>query len=394
MPLPAGLGRIALLLVVLACTLAAVPTEAVAAESRVLIALLPADVEQPPPGAVRPSVADLIDGHPELALGMLSATQSGYSPEQALLDLTAGTRTSRGTYDPSEPPEMSLLPLEEETRFPPPPPPPPPRPHVAPPRPRRVRGARRPDERRGARGGRPRRHRRRRLARAGCHARVAHAGAVARPPAGRRDAAAGLRRRSPARRADRGPQRRPAADRDGGSASRQRPAAAVDWDRRTRPVRRRLQLGHDAHRRDRRRHRRRADGPAPSRPAGARRDARPADPHRRRARRGRARRARRSPRRHRLAPHPGAADVLARVARGRAARRHPARPRRGSLRAAHRRARADLAACDGAAGGGARAERAGGAVPDRRRLVRAGAADRPPRAVAARPGGARGRRAR
>src|SRR5829696_2000720 len=120
MPLPAGLGRIALLLVVLACTLAAVPTEAVAAESRVLIALLPADVEQPPPGAVRPSVADLIDGHPELALGMLSATQSGYSPEQALLDLTAGTRTSRGTYDPSEPPEMSLLPLEEETRSRPP----------------------------------------------------------------------------------------------------------------------------------------------------------------------------------------------------------------------------------------------------------------------------------
>src|SRR5829696_1054878 len=113
MPLPAGLGRIALLLVVLACTLAAVPTEAVAAESRVLIALLPADVEQPPPGAVRPTVAALIDGHPELALGMVSATQSGYSPEQALLDLTAGTRTSRGTYDPSDPPDMSLLALED-----------------------------------------------------------------------------------------------------------------------------------------------------------------------------------------------------------------------------------------------------------------------------------------
>ena len=78
-----------------------------------LIALLPVDLEEPPPGVERPTVAELIDGHPELALGMLSATQSGYSPEQALLDLTAGTRTSRGTYDPSEPPEMSLLSIGE-----------------------------------------------------------------------------------------------------------------------------------------------------------------------------------------------------------------------------------------------------------------------------------------
>lgn len=76
-----------------------------------LVALLPVDLEQPPPGVLRPSVASLIDGHPELALGMLSATQSGYSPQQALLDMTAGTRTSRGTYHPQNPPEMSLLPI-------------------------------------------------------------------------------------------------------------------------------------------------------------------------------------------------------------------------------------------------------------------------------------------
>jgi hypothetical protein len=76
-----------------------------------LIALLPVDLEPPPPGVLRPSVADLIDGHPELALGMLSATQSGYSPQQALLDITAGTRTSRGTYNPKTPPDMSLLPI-------------------------------------------------------------------------------------------------------------------------------------------------------------------------------------------------------------------------------------------------------------------------------------------
>jgi hypothetical protein len=126
MPLPAGPRRLsAPPLLALACALwvllALAPTVAHAAapatdppsRPSVLLALLPLDVEQPPPGAVRASVAELIDGHPELALGMLSATQSGYSPEQALLDLTAGTRTSRGTYDPSDPPEMSLLPIED-----------------------------------------------------------------------------------------------------------------------------------------------------------------------------------------------------------------------------------------------------------------------------------------
>lgn len=76
-----------------------------------LIALLPVDLNPPPPGALRPSVGDLIAGHPELALGMLSATQSGYSPQQSLLDMTAGTRTSRGTYRPQNPPDMSLLPV-------------------------------------------------------------------------------------------------------------------------------------------------------------------------------------------------------------------------------------------------------------------------------------------
>lgn len=76
-----------------------------------LIVLLPVDLEEPPPGVQRPTVASLIDGHPELALGLISATQSGYSPEQALLDVSSGTRTSRGTYSPKEPPPMSLLPI-------------------------------------------------------------------------------------------------------------------------------------------------------------------------------------------------------------------------------------------------------------------------------------------
>jgi hypothetical protein len=115
MPSPAGLRRLLALSAVLACTLLAVSAGAAnAASERVqrptaLIALLPVDLEQAPPGVQHPNVSDLIDGHPELALGLLSATQSGYSPQQALLDITAGTRTSRGTYNPHEPPDMSLL---------------------------------------------------------------------------------------------------------------------------------------------------------------------------------------------------------------------------------------------------------------------------------------------
>lgn len=122
---PAGLRRLAPVLLALASMLALtglLPAAATAADRpppiddadrpTALIALLPVDLDEPPPGVKRPTVAALIDGHPELALGMLSATQSGYSPEQSLLDISAGTRTSRGTYSPTDPPEMSLLPID------------------------------------------------------------------------------------------------------------------------------------------------------------------------------------------------------------------------------------------------------------------------------------------
>jgi hypothetical protein len=129
MPSPAGLRRLLALSAALVCALLATTAGPSAAAARAaarptaLVALLPVDLEQPPPGVQRPAVADLIDGHPELALGMLSATQSGYSPQQALLDITAGTRTSRGTYHPQNPPDMSLLEI---------PPADPLRPHVLP----------------------------------------------------------------------------------------------------------------------------------------------------------------------------------------------------------------------------------------------------------------------
>lgn len=137
MPLPAGRTRLSAPLLALACTLLALVVAApgTAAASgpiahiagapvptgpTALVAFLPADPGPPPPGVQLPSVASLIAGHPELALGMLSATQSGYSPQQALLDMTAGTRTSRGTYHPSTPPDMSLLPLGDGDPFHPP----------------------------------------------------------------------------------------------------------------------------------------------------------------------------------------------------------------------------------------------------------------------------------
>jgi hypothetical protein len=111
MALPAGRRRVllGLLLAVLLGGLLAVPAAAQAPpRTTALLALLPVELT-PPPGVQPPSPLNLLDGHPQLALGMVSATQSGYSPQQALLDLTAGTRTSRGTYHPQNPPDMSLL---------------------------------------------------------------------------------------------------------------------------------------------------------------------------------------------------------------------------------------------------------------------------------------------
>lgn len=153
MPFPAGRTRPSAPLIALACALAALAVAAAApaaatasgpiahiaaapagrapaapdpvahiatAGPTALVAFLPADPGPPPPGVQLPKVPDLIAGHPELALGMLSATQSGYSPQQALLDMTAGTRTSRGTYHPQNPPDMSLLPLLGGDAFHPP----------------------------------------------------------------------------------------------------------------------------------------------------------------------------------------------------------------------------------------------------------------------------------
>lgn len=113
----------ALLLLVLAAACAtaalALPARA-AAESSAVLALMPLSPDtpagleplpdqEPPEGEGLPEVLGYLNGHPQFALGAISATQSGYSQVQALLDITAGTRTSRSTYSPKTPPELRLI---------------------------------------------------------------------------------------------------------------------------------------------------------------------------------------------------------------------------------------------------------------------------------------------
>jgi hypothetical protein len=45
---------------------------------------------------------------PSFSIGLLSSTQGSYTTEQALLDITQGTRTSRSVYSPHDPPRLDL----------------------------------------------------------------------------------------------------------------------------------------------------------------------------------------------------------------------------------------------------------------------------------------------
>lgn len=116
---PRALPALLLAVALVVAALAAVPAHA-AARPKAVIALLPIEPPlpagsgpQPDDGLLDdhglPEVLGFLDGHPELALGMLSATQSGYSQEQALLDITQGSRTSLSTYSPKNPPALRLL---------------------------------------------------------------------------------------------------------------------------------------------------------------------------------------------------------------------------------------------------------------------------------------------
>ena len=75
-----------------------------AQQPRAVLAFLPSGGDDNP----KP-VLDRLDARPQLALGLVSATQARYSPEQAVLDLSAGSRTSAAVYDPRDPPDLELV---------------------------------------------------------------------------------------------------------------------------------------------------------------------------------------------------------------------------------------------------------------------------------------------
>jgi hypothetical protein len=100
---------IAALAVVLGGTVVPVATAADRSVPRVLLAFLPAD-ERPVKDLldVQPTVLERLDQRRSLALGLSGATQSGYSPQQAMLDITQGTRVSRAAYKPKEAPDLTF----------------------------------------------------------------------------------------------------------------------------------------------------------------------------------------------------------------------------------------------------------------------------------------------
>jgi hypothetical protein len=55
------------------------------------------------------SMLDRLDERHRLALGLVSATQGRYTPEQMVLDISAGSRTSRLLYKPRTPPDLALV---------------------------------------------------------------------------------------------------------------------------------------------------------------------------------------------------------------------------------------------------------------------------------------------
>jgi hypothetical protein len=71
---------------------------------RVVLAFLPTGGEDNPA-----PVLDRFAMREQLALGMISATQGRYSPQQTVLDISAGARTSAAVYDPTKAPGLELV---------------------------------------------------------------------------------------------------------------------------------------------------------------------------------------------------------------------------------------------------------------------------------------------
>jgi hypothetical protein len=102
-----GLRLLCLAALALACGAAPCASAAAAADAsdpRVVLAFLPAGGENNPE-----PVLDRLDGRTRFAIGLVSATQGRSSPEQMVLDLSAGSRTSLAVYEPQEPPPLELV---------------------------------------------------------------------------------------------------------------------------------------------------------------------------------------------------------------------------------------------------------------------------------------------
>ncbi len=99
------MARLVLVVVALALALAT-PAHAAApaAAPRAVLAFLPSGGEDNP----KPVLARL-DARPQLALGLVSATQGRFSRAQMMLDMSAGSRTSRAVYKPPAPPVLELV---------------------------------------------------------------------------------------------------------------------------------------------------------------------------------------------------------------------------------------------------------------------------------------------
>lgn len=75
-----------------------------AGEPRAVLAFLPSGGDDNP----KP-ILERLDERTALALGLVSATQGRLDREQMVLDMSAGSRTSRAVYEPSSPPDLELV---------------------------------------------------------------------------------------------------------------------------------------------------------------------------------------------------------------------------------------------------------------------------------------------
>jgi hypothetical protein len=93
---------VALVLMLAGLGAAAAPADA--RSPRAVLAFLPSGGQDN-----LPPIIDRLDARPQLAIGLVSATQGLYSPAQMLLDMTAGSRTSAAVYHPRKPPHLELV---------------------------------------------------------------------------------------------------------------------------------------------------------------------------------------------------------------------------------------------------------------------------------------------